>query len=228
MDLIKHSAPTLAWHGSQSHHCLTKPKLDTRLVICASPLLYQRPWFTNLLASKKKTLEHWVTFQMPLIFSLVQELLHSRNVIVLVSWICLYMLLKHWLQQQSSPESAFILQLPVFHNPCNFMVISIACTPYSTFLLPFIFPLMGLDKELSEQSVSLATSFCVLLFVRVSMIISWTTFKSTVCPAWLHNLLNQTNVANLSVIPQASNIEFIHNILIFSIHKWNVATKKIQ
>lgn len=161
---------------------------------------------------------------MPLILSLVQELLHTRNVIVLVSWMCLYVLLKHWLQQQSSLyESPFILEYALFHNPDN----SVARAPFSTFLLPFIFQLMGLDKELSENPVSLETPFSVsLYFVRVSVIISWTTFKSTVCPAWLRNLLNQTNVANLSAIPQASNIEFIHNILIFSIHEWSVATKK--
>lgn len=127
-----------------------------------------------------------------------------------------------WLSLYSS--IGFVSQSLQF---CGF-VVSIACASFSTFLLPFIFLLMGSDKELWDQPVSLAMSFCVLLyFVRVSMIISWTTFKSTVCPAWLRNILNQTtgNVANLNVISQASNIEFIHNIIIFSIHKWNVATK---
>lgn len=110
------------------------------------------------------------------------------------------------------------MNLPLFLNWLCFTILAVLW-------LSLLY--VHLNKELSEQPVSLETSFCVLLyFVRVSMITHWTTFKSTVCPAWLRNLLNQTNVANLSAIPRASNTEYIHKILIFTIHKWNIATIK--
>lgn len=124
-----------------------------------------------------------------------------------------------------------LMNLPLFLNWLCFTILAVLWLSllYVHLFLHFYFhsSLMGMDKELSEQPVSLETSFCVsLYFVRVSMITPWSTFKSIVCPAWLRNLLNQINVANLSEIPRASNIEFIHKILIFALHKWNIATKK--
>ena len=67
-----------------------------------------------------------------------------------------------------------ILEWPLFHNPLKAAVIPVACAPFYIFCL---------DTALCEQPASLAMTFCVIpSLCRLSMIVFWTTVKSTVFP----------------------------------------------
>ncbi len=161
-----------------------------QLGLWASPPFLQTrwPWFPNkiqnLLSSEKRTLDHWATVQF--FFSLAQVRRLRRLCMVALDALTPASVHSLW----SPPKFLNRFCLTILIRLRFSRLVVRLFLPH--FFLPLNFLLTCLDTALCEPPASLAMNVCGFSSLwRVSMIVFWTTVRSSVFP-WLWSLVNQT------------------------------------